>query len=142
NGVVPKVGERWVQRDLAKLFRRLGEEGPSAFYRGEIPRQITRQIHENGGILNEEDFSQYRPRSVEPLTISYRGHALFTPPPPSGGISTFQILKVLEQFDLAAMGRWSGEYFHTLVEATKLAWRDRNEFLGDPDTARIPIAKL
>jgi gamma-glutamyltranspeptidase len=141
-GVVPEVGQTWVQKSLAVLLRRLGDEGPESFYTGEIARQIVAQVRENGGILNEADFAEYRTRLVEPLTTRYRNLELVTPPPPSGGITTLQIMKILEHFDIAAMGRWSGTYFHHLAEATKLAWRDRNRWLGDPDRTQIPTGEM
>lgn len=139
---LPQVGELWVQRDKAKLLRRLAGEGPDAFYRGDIPRTICRQVQAHGGILTENDFASYRPRYVDPLTITYRGNTVYTPPPPSGGLTTFQILKTLEHFDLSSVEPFSADYFHLFAEATKLCWQDRHATAGDPDFVNIPVAKL
>ena len=139
---IPEVGQLWVQKDLGGMLRRLAEEGPEAFYHGEIPQRICRQVREHGGILSEEDFARYQPTIVDPLTINYRGCALFTPPPPSGGITTLQLLKTLEQFDLQDLERWGTAYLHLVAEASKLCFADRARTLGDPDFVQMPLAEL
>ena len=142
DGSIPELGQPWVQSDLAKLIRTLADEGPQAFYQGEIARRIVKQVREHGGILSEEDFASYCPRMVEPLSIDYRGHQLFTPPPPSGGVTSLQILKTLEQFDVSAMEPWSAPYLHLVAEAAKLCWADRKQTLGDPDFVQMPLEEL
>src|SRR5205814_6916331 len=94
---LPEVGTLWTQPDLGRFLRRLAEEGPQAFYHGDVPRQIVRQVREQGGILAEEDFERYRPEIVAPLATAYRGYRVLTPPPPSGGLTSLQILRTLEQ---------------------------------------------
>jgi gamma-glutamyltranspeptidase/glutathione hydrolase len=120
----------------------LGDEGPQSFYRGDIPQTIVRQVRENDGILVEEDFQRYVASIVEPLASEYRDYRLLTPPPPSGGLTTLQILKVLERFELSQVEQWGAEYFHLLAEATKQCWHDRLSYFGDPDFAAIPIEQL
>jgi len=139
---VPEAGTVWVQGDMAKLLRRLAEEGPWALYRGDIPRTIVRQVRENGGILAEEDFRYCRPAVVEPLAIEYRGYRVLTAPPPAGGLTALQILKTLEQFDLRKIKPWGAEYFHLVAEAAKLSWQDRAMYLGDPAMTPIPEEEL
>jgi gamma-glutamyltranspeptidase / glutathione hydrolase len=142
DGAAPNAGSVWVQRHLAGLLRRLAEEGPGTFYQGEIPRTIARQVRDQGGILAEADFERYRPAVVEPLRVDYRGHRVLTPPPPSGGLTTLQILKVLEHFDLSGLQPWGAEYFHLVAEAARLAWQDRVKYLGDPDVTAVPVDQL
>jgi gamma-glutamyltranspeptidase/glutathione hydrolase len=165
---VPPIGTRIIQKDLAKVLRQLATEGPACFYHGDIPKKIVSQIQSHAGLLTENDFAEYRPQKSDPLAIRYRNHDLYTPPPPSGGLSTFQILKVLEQFNLAHSPRrgegwgegvaldrevassslmlsqnpWTAHYFHLFTEATKLCWQDRIQLMGDPDFVKIPIAEL
>src|SRR6185369_9886923 len=103
DGRVPEAGSVWVQHDMARLLRRLADDGPGAFYHGEIPRTIVGQVRAHGGILAEDDFAQCRPEVVEPLSIAYRGVRVFTPPPPSGGLTSLQILRTLERFDVGRM---------------------------------------
>ena len=134
-------GDRWVQKDLANLLRRLNDD-PADFYHGEIPRQIVAQLRESGGILVAEDFANYQPRLSEPAHIRYRGFDLLTPPPPSGGLTSLTILKTLEHFEIPKLDRWGAPYFDLLIEAMKIGWRERAEFFGDPDFVRVPVDEL
>jgi gamma-glutamyltranspeptidase/glutathione hydrolase len=127
---------------MARLLMRLAEQGPASFYRGDIPQMIVRQVQAGGGILAEDDFERYQPTVVEPLAIDYRGFRIVTPPPPSGGLTSLQILKVLEQFGLSALEPWGAEYFHLFAEAAKRCWHDRLRFFGDPDVSAIPMDQL
>jgi gamma-glutamyltranspeptidase/glutathione hydrolase len=129
---VPPVGDVWIPPDLERLLLRLATEGPAAFYDGEIPRTIVRQVRDNGGILGEDDFRAYRPRIVDPISTDYRGYRVFTPPPPSGGVTTLEMLAALSAYDFADLPRSSGRYFHLVAEAARRAWANRRD-LGDPD---------
>jgi gamma-glutamyltranspeptidase/glutathione hydrolase len=142
DGTVPEVGTVWRQPDLARLLVRLADQGPRAFYQGDIPQMIVRQVRVGGGILAEEDFERYQPSIVEPLAIDYRGIRVLTSPPPSGGLTSLQILKVLEQFELSNLEPWGAEYFHLFAEAAKQCWQDRAAYFGDPDVRPVPIERL
>lgn len=141
NGV-PETGHVWVQRDLAKLIRRLGEEGPGSFYTGDIAKRIARQVKANGGVLSEEDFRDFRAHNVRPLHIDYRGYDLYTPTLPAGGLTTLSILKTLEQFDLSKFEPWGARYLELFAGASNLCWKERFEYFGDPDFVNVPIADL
>jgi gamma-glutamyltranspeptidase/glutathione hydrolase len=138
----PAAGEPFVQRDLARLMQRVADDGPESFYRGEIPRAIVKQVRDHGGILSEDDFARYQPTLTEPVSINYRGHDLFTAPPPSGGITSLGILKTLEQFEIAGLDPCGAPYFHLFVEAAKRCFHERHQHLGDPDFITIPIDEL
>jgi len=142
DGAMPKVGDRWRQPDLARLLHRLADEGPAAFYEGEIAQSIVRYLHDRGGILTEEDFRGYRPQIVEAVHMTCRGFDLYTPPPPSGGITSLGIVQTVERFDPSSMAPWAGEFFHVLGEATKIGWQERSQYFGDPDFVSIPIEQL
>jgi gamma-glutamyltranspeptidase/glutathione hydrolase len=142
DGTIPAAGERWVQPQLARVLRQIARDGPAVFYRGEIAQAIVRQIRSHGGILSERDFSDCHAELAEPITCNYRGHAVYTPPPPSGGLTTLQILQTLQQFDVAQMKPWSANYFHVLAQAARLCWQDRERFLGDPKRIDVRIADL
>src|SRR2546430_8017941 len=76
-GELPALGQRWVQKDLANVIRKLGDEGLDAFYHGEIPQKIVQHTRAHGGILSDEDFATYHPPVVEPTCGCYRGHELY-----------------------------------------------------------------
>jgi gamma-glutamyltranspeptidase / glutathione hydrolase len=142
DGTIPHAGELWVQKALGRLLRQIAEEGPEVFYRGDIAQTVIRHVRSHGGILSDRDFAEYEARAVEPIAVNYRGLDVYTPPPPAGGLTMLQILKTLENFDLAEMTPWSADYFHLLAQAAKLCWQDRIRALGDPDLIEIPPMEL
>jgi gamma-glutamyltranspeptidase/glutathione hydrolase len=142
-GAATTIGDRWRQPDLARLLEQLAEDGPGIFYEGEIARRIVWFLRDRDGLLTEEDFHSYRPQFVEPIQSSFRGYDLLTPPPPSGGITSLGIVQTVEKLLSATrIEPWGAEYFHTLAEATKLCWRERDRTLGDPDFVSIPMEQL
>ncbi|HTL31159.1 MAG TPA: gamma-glutamyltransferase [Tepidisphaeraceae bacterium] len=142
DGVVPRLGEKFRQRDLAKLLQHLADDGPASFYEGDIARQIIKQIQSHGGVMSEDDLKQELAHQVEPLRITYRGHDIYTPPLPSGGLTILEILKTLDRFDLSQMEAWTAEPMHLFAEASKHAWNDRLASLGDPDFVKDPAQFL
>jgi gamma-glutamyltranspeptidase/glutathione hydrolase len=143
SGAATRIGDRWQQPDLARLFEQLAEDGPGAFYEGDIARRFVKFLRDRDGIVTELDFRAYRPRLVEPVHCSFRDFDLFTPPPPSGGITSLGIVQTVEKLLQATrVEPWGAEYFHMLGEVTKLCWRERDRTLGDPDFVNIPIEQL
>jgi gamma-glutamyltranspeptidase/glutathione hydrolase len=139
---VPTAGRNWKQPDLARLYRRLGDEGPRTFYTGEVAATIARQIQTNGGILSEQDLRLYEATAVEPLRIKYREFEVTTPAPPASGLTVLSALKTLEQFDLTKLEPWGAEYFDLFLQISRLCWAERAQYFGDPDFVRIPIDQL
>ncbi len=142
NGTVPNIGDRWRQPDHARLLHRLVNDGPLSFYQGETAKTIVRFLHDRGGLLTEQDFRSYRPQVVEPVHMACCNLDFYTPPPPSGGITSFGIVQTVEQLDPRRMEPWSGQYFHVLAEATKICWQERHQHLGDPDFVSVPMDDL
>lgn len=141
-GVVPKIGERFVQKDFGKFLRILAEKGPKALYNGELPRMICKQVQANGGILAEEDFHASLAQDVTPMHIKYRGCDVYTSPLPSGGLSTLQILKTLDRFELTGDRLYNPQTMHLFAEVAKRVWEDRLTYLGDPEFSKIPVDRL
>ncbi len=141
---VPQVGGRWRQPDLAAVLRRLCDEGPSAFYRGEIADRIVKFLRARDGILAEEDFREYQAQRVEAVSACCRDCELFTPPPPSGGITSLAIVQTVE----AGLGSdhsaesWNADAYHLFAEAAKLCWQERQSSLGDPEFVDVPLREL
>lgn len=139
---LPREGELFVQPQLAASLRTLAKEGRDGFYKGSIGRSIAEYLAGVGGLLTEEDFANHSGEWVAPLKGSYRGIDLYQVPPNSQGFTGIMIPHILESFDLRAAGRDTYDYYHLLVEAAKLAFRDRNRVLTDPDFSPVPAAEL
>jgi gamma-glutamyltranspeptidase/glutathione hydrolase len=142
NGEAPKPGAIFVQKNLARTLRTLAKGGRDAFYRGEIARAIVDYCQKNGGLLSMEDFTEHRPTWVEPISTVYRGHTLYEFPPNNQGLTALMILNILEGIDLQAMRTEPARYYHTLIEATKIAFADRNRYIADPAFSKVPVAAL
>ena len=140
-GRVPAPGYRLVQPDLALTLERIAEEGARGFYRGALAARLVEGVRRAGGIWRIEDLERYRTVEREPVRIRYRDAEIVSAAPPSsGGLVLGIILNVLSHFDLAAMGE--AARVHHIVEAMRRAYRDRAEYMGDPDHVRIPSARL
>ena len=113
-----------------------------AFYRGRIGKRVATFSQENGGLITEEDLARFAAETDAPASISYRDYTVYKPGFWSQGPVLLQALAILEGFDLAAMGHNSPEYLHTVVEAMKLAFADRDRYYGDPKFSEIPAARL
>ncbi|WP_248005688.1 gamma-glutamyltransferase [Hafnia alvei] len=136
-------GDRLIQTDLAKTLEAIAQNGPDAFYHGKIPQAVEVAAKKGGGILTAQDFANYRIAETAPITCSYRGYEFVSAPPPSsGGVTLCEILNVLEGYDLKASGFNSAQTIHTMTEAMRHAYMDRNTFLGDPAFVKNPTEKL
>jgi gamma-glutamyltranspeptidase / glutathione hydrolase len=141
-GKAPLEGQPFRNPALARTYRALAERGRDAFYRGEITRAIVEFSKKNGGFFSLDDFAAHKSEWVEPLSTTYRGVTVYELPPNGQGLAALEMLNILEGFDLKAMGRESPAFWHTLVEAKKLAFEDRARFYADPAFADVPVAAL
>lgn len=139
DGVAPAEGEVFVQKDLGDLIGRLRKEGPEAFYSGDIPRTIAAAIRKHGGIVAEEDFDVVKPTFGTPLSVRSGDCTAFSPCPPSGGLTSLQILNVL---NLAGDVPAEVDLYRLFIEAGRHAWADRLGRLGDPLFSCIPMDHL
>lgn len=138
-----EAGDIFSQPDLAATLGRLQKYGPREFYEGETARLIAAEFTAHGDFITRADLANYRAVERTPLRGSYRGYELVTmPPPSSGGVALLQIFGMLEPHDVASLGLNSAAKIHLFTEAMRRAFRDRAEFLGDPDFVRVPVAGL
>lgn len=143
NGDPLQPGDRLIQTDLANTLESIALHGPDAFYQGKIPQAVEAAAKKGGGILTAKDFADFRIAETAPITCSYRGYEFVSAPPPSsGGVTLCEILNVLEGYDLKASGFNSAQTIHTMTEAMRHAYMDRNTFLGDPAFVKNPTEKL
>jgi len=138
-GRTPAEGEVFANPALAHTYDLIARGGRDAFYDGEIADIIDAYFRRIGGWLSKSDLAAHHSEWVEPQSTNYRGVDVWALPPNSQGLSTLQILNILETFDLAGMGFQSTASLHTQVEAKRLAFEDRARYFADPDFARIPI---
>ncbi|MDP6402986.1 MAG: gamma-glutamyltransferase [SAR202 cluster bacterium] len=127
------------QPELAQVLEAVGREGPDAFYKGDVAIAIASDIQDNGGILSTEDLARYRPLEWEDgLELSYRGHTVRVPPYTCAGPTSAMTLKLLDGFDVAAMGHNSAEMLHTYVSCARLAYADRFQYMADQEFVEVP----
>ncbi|MBZ6377735.1 gamma-glutamyltransferase [Pacificimonas flava] len=140
------VGTRLTNPALANFLRHLQAEGPNAFYSGRpasllVQAVVTAPV--NAQRMTTADLSNYEAKWREPVCGDYRGYRVCgMPPPSSGGTTVLAILKQLERFDLAAMGPDSPKSWHLIAESMRLAFADREKYVGDPDFVSVPTAGL
>jgi gamma-glutamyltranspeptidase/glutathione hydrolase len=160
NGQIPKVGDLFVQADLARTLReivraeQLGSKGTRSsrhagllaardyFYKGPIAKRIGSYMQANGGLIAATDFALFKATVGQPVQTSYRGYTVYKAGFWTQGPAFIETLNLLEGFDLKAMGHNSSTYIHTLAEALKLALADRDRYYGDPNFVKIPMNEL
>ena len=157
---VPKPGEVFSQPDLARTLREIiaaerkssssSSEGRHAglmaardyFYKGPIAKRISDFSEVNGGLIRTGDFAAFHAKVEEPAKVNYRGYDVYKTGFFAQGPVMLQALNILEGFDLRGMGHNSAAYVHTVIEAMKLAFADRDRYYGDPDFAKVPAREL
>jgi gamma-glutamyltranspeptidase/glutathione hydrolase len=157
NGEVPKAGDIFVQADLARTLRAIGnaeklgaKRGRHAglmaardyFYKGPLAKRIGDYMQSHGGLLAAEDLARFKAKLGEPVKADYRGYEVYKAGFWTQGPAMVETLNLLEGYDLKKMGHNSPEYIHTITESLKLALADRDRYYGDPDFVKIPAELL
>ena len=137
-----RAGEILYQKDLARTFGKIADEGADVFYEGEIAQAIVRFSESQGGLLTMKDLADFRARWQDSIFTDYRGYTVHEAPPNSSGHILLQELNLVEGFDLKSMGCNAPESVHVMVEAKKLAFADREAYLADPEFVDVPIPGL
>lgn len=159
-GVVPRVGDRFRNPDLAATYRLLATQGTAPFYRGELAEAIVQTVQHPPtiddppfpiypGQMSLADLDTYHLRVRPPVQTDYRGYQVYGMGlPSSGGITSLQVLNILSRFEshqrLSAEPSFEAEaqLWHRLIEAERIAFADRNAYLGDPEYIDAPIGGL
>ncbi|NQU61690.1 MAG: gamma-glutamyltransferase [Rhodospirillales bacterium] len=146
DGSPKKQGTLLKNRDLADTLTRIAKEGADAFYTGDIAKAVAAAVtkaYRNPVKMKPEDISAYKAKKRPPVCLPYRAWLICgMGPPSSGGITTLEILGILQKFDLKALGAGSPKAVHLIAEAGNLAFADRNVFIADPDFVPVPTAGL
>lgn len=142
DGQTPRAGDWFRNPDLANTFREIAREGPGALYGGPLGQRIVDHVRKLGGFLTLEDLEKNQPTWVTPISIPFHGYRIWELPPNNQGVATLEMLRILDAYDLKAMGHNSAAYLHHLIEAKKLAYADLARYVGDPDHLTVPASYL
>jgi gamma-glutamyltranspeptidase/glutathione hydrolase len=142
NGRTPRAGDFFRNPDLAGSYRIIAKEGAGAIYGGTLGRKIVARVKELGGFLTLDDLRRNQPTWVTPISTTFRGYRIWELPPNNQGIATLEMLRILEPYDLKAMGQNSVTYLHHLIEAKRLAYADLARYVGDADHLTLSPAAI
>ena len=146
DGRPKRAGDTIKNPELAALLRTIAARGPDAFYTGENAARIVAAVAQsdrNPAVLTTADLGAYRAKERASVCAPYRSYTLCGMGPPSSGATTvFQILGMLERFDMKALGKDSPVTWHLIAEAMQLAYADRESYLGDSDFVSVPVKGL
>jgi gamma-glutamyltranspeptidase/glutathione hydrolase len=142
DGLPPLEGWVLVNPGLAWSLRKIAEEGPDAFYHGEIAEKIVAASEANGGYITLDDLANYRAVTRWPARGNYRGYDIFSAPPPVGGATLVEVLHIAENFDIGADAFPNAQSIHYLSESIKPAFRDYRKYVCDPDFVYVPVQEM
>ena len=139
-GKAPKPGDLFVQKNLARSLKQIARNGAREFYEGELAARIGKGLQGVGSPLTAADLAKTFSRQEQAVSLEYRDVTLLAPPPPTQGITTLEIMGILNELGFAGVEEGSAEYYHRCVEAVKQAFLDRDG-IADPDFAAADIAQ-
>jgi gamma-glutamyltranspeptidase/glutathione hydrolase len=142
NGHTPAPGEWFRNPDYARTLREIASGGTRVFYGGALGQRVVKRMQELGGFLTLDDLKANKPTWLTPISVVFKGYRIWELPPNNQGIATLEMMKILEPYDLAAMGHNSAPYLHHLIEAKKLAYADLARYVGDADHLSIPPERM
>ena len=137
-GRAPRAGEVFRNPNLARSYELIAEQGRDGFYKGAIAERIVTWGQENGAVLTMQDFAEHSSKWVDPVSTNYRGYDVWQLPPNR----LCQRVALAATFDLASAGQNSADALHVMVEAKKLAFADRGEYVADPEFGTLPVEYL
>ena len=141
NGEVPPAGSVIKQLELAATLQAMAREGSQGFYAGEVARKLVAGVRKAGGIWTLEDLQQYKVVERDPIRFRYKGSQVISAAPPSsGGVALATMLNILEGWDLEQLD--AADRTHLVTEAMRRAYRDRAQYMGDPDFIDMPLQRL
>jgi gamma-glutamyltranspeptidase/glutathione hydrolase len=142
NGVAPKVGDLFKNPALANSMRQVAEHGRDAYYNSAMTDTMVKFLQAQGGTHTREDFTDFQPEWVEPISTTYRGWTVYELPPNGQGIAALSMLNIMEQFPMGQYGHNSVDALHVMIEAKKLAYADMYHYVGDPRFTPVPVKEM
>ena len=142
-GIPYEIGDTLIQKNLAWSLKQIREQGPDAFYRGNIAEKIAADMEKHGGLITRDDLAHYKPAVRTPVHGTYRGYDIYSmPPPSSGGVHIIQMLNMLEAYPKGLYGHNTVKTVHIIAECMRRAFADRSKYLGDTDFVNVPVRGL
>ncbi|HVW78630.1 MAG TPA: gamma-glutamyltransferase [Alloacidobacterium sp.] len=142
NGVAPKVGDEFRNPALANSLRQVAAHGRDAFYNGPMTETMVKFLDAHGGTHTLEDFRDFQPEWVEPISTTYRGWTVYELPPNGQGVAALSMLNIMEHFPMSQYGHNSADALHVMIEAKKLAYADMYKYVGDPRFTPVPVKEM
>ena len=142
DGRAPRAGEWFRNEDYARTLQLIAAEGIGTFYSGSLGRRIVDHLAKLDGFITLDDLRRNAPNWVTPISVPFQGYRVWELPPSNQGIAALEMLRILEAYDLKAMGHNSPVYLHHLIEAKKLAYADLDRFVGDADHLDMPAERM
>jgi gamma-glutamyltranspeptidase/glutathione hydrolase len=138
-----KAGDTLIQTDLANTLKRIRDNGSAGFYEGETAKLIVEEMKRGGGIISYDDLKNYKAKFREPHVFDYKGYKVIgMSMPGSGGLLLHQMMKMMENRNIAAMGFQSTQAVQLMTEVERRAFADRAEYMGDEDFYKVPVKAL
>jgi len=141
-GHAPKAGDWFQNPDYARTLQEIAKNGIGTFYGGALGQRIVTRLEALDGFVTIDDLRKNAPNWVAPISVPFRGYRVWELPPNNQGIAALEMLRILETYDLKAMGHNSPAYLHHLIEAKKLAYADLDRFVGDADHLDMPAEQM
>jgi len=141
-GHAPQPGDLFRNPALAHTLSGIAKNGRDSFYNGDTTRTMVKFLNDHGGTHTVEDFRDFQPEWVEPVSTTYHGWTVYELPPNGQGIAALSMLNILEHYPLAQYGHNSPDELHVMIEAKKLAYADMYKYVGDPRFTAIPVKEL
>ena len=138
----PQPGDLFRNPGLANSLRQIAAHGRDAYYNGPMTETMVKFLNSHGGMHTLEDFRDFQPEWVEPVSTTYRGWTVYELPPNGQGIAALSMLNIMEHFPMAQYGHNSVDALQVMIEAKKLAYADMYKYVGDPRFTTVPVQEL
>jgi gamma-glutamyltranspeptidase/glutathione hydrolase len=138
----PQPGDLFKNPALANSLRQISAKGRDAYYNGPMTETMVKFLNAHGGMHTLEDFRDFQPEWVEPVSTTYRGWTVYELPPNGQGIAALSMLNIMEHFPMAQYGHNSVDALQVMIEAKKLAYADMYKYVGDPRFTGVPVKEL
>ena len=137
-----QLGDVFKNPALGESLRQIAAKGRDGYYKGKMAENLVKFLNAQGGAHSMDDFAEFEPEWVEPISTTYRGWEVFELPPNGQGVAALSMLNIMENFPLKDYGHNSAAALHVMIEAKKLAYADMARYTGDPRFGPVPVKEM